>query len=61
MKSATCHHEWICEPPCGPTSRAVCKLCKATRTFNNVERDYMSYSGPDNIGAVRYGLRGGER
>lgn len=32
---AACIHHWLCEPPNGPTSRAVCRLCGAEREFRN--------------------------
>jgi hypothetical protein len=32
---ATCRHHWLIEPPNGPTSIGVCKLCGATREFDN--------------------------
>lgn len=36
-----CRHYWLLEPPSGPTSRAVCKLCGATREFSNATDDYI--------------------
>jgi hypothetical protein len=30
-----CRHHWLVEPPKGETSKAVCKLCGATREFSN--------------------------
>lgn len=30
-----CPHYWIIEPPKGPTSKGVCKLCGASKEFNN--------------------------
>ena len=30
-----CSHHWIIEPPAGPTSRGVCKLCGAVKEFDN--------------------------
>jgi hypothetical protein len=32
---ATCRHYWLIEPPNGPTSIGVCKICGATREFDN--------------------------
>lgn len=36
-----CRHYWLLEFPSGPTSRAVCKLCGATREFPNATDDYI--------------------
>ena len=33
--SVDCVHHWVIEPAKGETSKAVCKLCKATREFSN--------------------------
>ena len=30
-----CVHHWIIEPPTGPTSKGVCKLCGAEKDFAN--------------------------
>jgi hypothetical protein len=30
-----CSHHWLIEPPKGPTSMGVCKLCGAKKEFNN--------------------------
>jgi hypothetical protein len=30
-----CSHHWLIEPPKGPTSTGVCKLCGARREFDN--------------------------
>lgn len=30
-----CPHHWIIETPEGPTSKGVCKLCGAEKTFKN--------------------------
>ena len=35
IPEAKCPHYWLIEPPQGPTSMGVCKLCGATREFDN--------------------------
>ncbi len=30
-----CKHHWLIEPPNGPTSTGVCKLCGTTKKFDN--------------------------
>jgi hypothetical protein len=30
-----CSHHWLIEPPKGPTSMGVCKLCGARKEFDN--------------------------
>ena len=30
-----CRHHWLIEPPNGPTSTGVCKLCGSTKEFDN--------------------------
>ncbi len=30
-----CTHHWMIEPSSGPTSKAVCRLCKEEREFDN--------------------------
>lgn len=30
-----CVHQWMIDPPAGPTSEGHCKLCGATRSFKN--------------------------
>ena len=35
LPEAKCPHHWLIEPPQGPTSMGVCKLCGATREFDN--------------------------
>lgn len=32
-----CVHHWIIEPPNGPVSKGVCKLCGAEKNFENWE------------------------
>ena len=31
----TCTHIWLLDPPGGPTSQGVCKLCAKSETFPN--------------------------
>jgi hypothetical protein len=35
LPEAKCPHHWLIDPPQGPTSMGVCKLCGATREFDN--------------------------
>ncbi len=35
LANAACHHHWLIESACGPTSRGVCKNCGQTRDFFN--------------------------
>jgi len=30
-----CVHHWIIEPPDGPTSKGVCKICGSIKEFEN--------------------------
>ena len=39
--SKSCTHHWVIAPRNGPTSRAVCKLCRAVRQFRNASDDYV--------------------
>ena len=39
---ATCRHYWLIEPPDGPVSRGVCKLCGEVKMFDNVLEDLLS-------------------
>ena len=34
-KADSCQHYWLIEPPTGPTSDGVCRLCGEKRTFDN--------------------------
>ena len=34
----TCTHHWIIDPPNGPISKGVCKLCGEEREFSNQYR-----------------------
>lgn len=34
-RQPACTHRWRIEPPAGPTSRGVCRLCGAEREFRN--------------------------
>jgi len=34
-KESVCVHHWLIEPPDGPTSAGVCKLCEAVQDFGN--------------------------
>ncbi len=33
-----CIHYWVLEPPFGPISKGVCKICGTEREFKNFER-----------------------
>ncbi|UCC60349.1 MAG: hypothetical protein JSW38_07470 [Dehalococcoidia bacterium] len=35
LPKAKCPHHWLIDPPQGPTSMGICKLCGATREFDN--------------------------
>ena len=35
MAESECPHYWLIEPPKGPTSMGICKLCGAIREFDN--------------------------
>jgi hypothetical protein len=37
-----CSHHWLIEPPKGPTSMGVCKLCGARKEFDNQLRSRSS-------------------
>lgn len=41
-----CQHHWLIEPPKGPTSQGVCRLCGEERAFQN-------YYAPSNQGDWR--------
>ena len=51
----TCKHHWVIEPPNGPTSKGVCKLCGELKLFDNILADLMSNNDnsesfePDNV------------
>ncbi len=34
-KADACQHHWLIEPPTGPTSDGVCRLCGEKRAFEN--------------------------
>lgn len=36
-----CRHHWLIEPPNGPTSKGVCKLCGEVKVFDNLLADLM--------------------
>ena len=35
LDSNKCPHYWLIDPPKGPTSKGICKLCGASKEFNN--------------------------
>jgi hypothetical protein len=37
----TCRHHWLIEPPNGPTSKGVCKICGEVKFFDNILADLM--------------------
>lgn len=37
-----CKHHWLIEPPDGPTSKAVCKMCGEVKMFDNILADLMA-------------------
>lgn len=42
VTKGTCKHHWLIEPPDGPTSKGVCKLCGETKVFDNILADLLS-------------------
>ena len=39
-KQAECRHNWLIEPPEGPVSSGICRICGLTREFKNyIESD----------------------
>lgn len=55
VNKATCQHHWLIEPPNGPTSKGVCKLCGEVKLFDNILEDLLSINdaseifGPANV------------
>ena len=41
---SVCKHHWLIEPPEGPTSKGVCKLCGEIKMFDNILADLLSIS-----------------
>jgi hypothetical protein len=41
VSRGTCRHHWLIEPPNGPTSKGVCKLCGEVKFFDNILADLM--------------------
>jgi hypothetical protein len=41
VSKGTCRHHWLIEPPSGPTSKGVCKLCGEVKVFDNILADLM--------------------
>jgi len=41
----TCQHYWVIEPPNGPISKGVCKLCSAEKNFRNwqTQKEYSEW------------------
>ncbi len=39
---AACKHHWLIEPPNGPISKGVCKLCGEVKLFDNILADLLS-------------------
>lgn len=58
VTKGTCQHYWLIEPPNGPTSRGLCKLCGEVKVFDNMLADLLSsndrsmISEPDDKGDV---------
>jgi len=48
IAESECSHHWLIEPPKGPTSMGVCKLCGARKEFDNQlkSRDSIAASPP---------------
>jgi hypothetical protein len=39
---SACKHHWVIEPPDGPTSKGVCKVCGEVKVFDNILEDLLS-------------------
>ncbi len=35
VQTDQCEHHWLIEPPSGPTSNGVCRVCGEERSFEN--------------------------
>ncbi len=42
VTKGTCKHHWLIEPPSGPTSKGVCKICGEVKIFDNILADLLS-------------------
>ena len=42
VSKGICKHHWLIEPPNGPTSNGVCKLCGEVKMFDNILSDLLS-------------------
>lgn len=51
-RADTCVHYWVIDPPDGPVSEGICKICGAEKEFKN----YMFYSSWDSRIASLSGL-----
>ncbi len=41
-----CRHHWLIEPPQGPTSMGICKLCGSRKEFRNSASDLLWEDDP---------------
>lgn len=39
---SVCKHHWLIDPPDGPTSKAVCKICGEVKMFDNILADLLA-------------------
>lgn len=42
VAKSSCKHHWLIEPPSGPTSKGMCKLCGEVKVFDNILADLLS-------------------
>lgn len=42
VANSACKHHWLIEPPSGPTSKGMCKLCGEVKVFDNILADLLS-------------------
>ncbi len=46
-----CTHYWVIEPPNGPISKGVCKLCGSQKEFRNwqTQKEYNEWNSIDSL------------
>jgi len=54
--AAPCRHHFLIEPPNGPSSPGVCRLCGEQREFRNVLA-YSLWEGYDDVAEVKAARR----
>ncbi len=66
VTKGTCRHHWLIEPPSGPISKGVCKLCGEVKVFDNILADLMlsndnsAFFGPDDVVGVEDAIEDNE-